>query len=71
MLNLFMENRNNSLALMEGKILFVRFFGGQKDWNDSRTTVLGRQKIVAPKKNTIFAGSFLHSIFETLKTSEY
>jgi hypothetical protein len=24
------------LALMEGKILFERFFSVQKDWNDSR-----------------------------------
>jgi hypothetical protein len=35
---------------MEGKILFARFFGGQKDWNDSRTTVLESKKLVLLKK---------------------
>jgi hypothetical protein len=48
---------------MEGKILFERFFGGQKDWDDSRTTVLDKQKIAAPKKNSIFADGFLFSSF--------
>jgi hypothetical protein len=48
---------------MEGKILFERFFGGQKDWNDSRTTALDTQKIAAPKKNSTFADSFLFSSF--------
>jgi hypothetical protein len=50
---------------MEGKILFERFFGGQKDWNDSRTTVLDNQKIVAPKKSSTFADGFLISLLKT------
>jgi hypothetical protein len=48
---------------MEGKILFERFFGGQKDWNDSRTNVVDKQKIAAPKKNSTFADDFFVFLF--------
>jgi hypothetical protein len=48
---------------MEGKILFERFFGGQKDWNDSRTNVVDMQKIAAPKKSSTFADGFLFTSF--------
>jgi hypothetical protein len=58
-----MKTKTVGLALMEGKILFERFFGGQKDWNDSRTGVLDSKKIAAPKKNCIFADGFLFSYF--------
>jgi hypothetical protein len=53
---------------MEGKILFDRFFCGQKNWNDSRTTVLEIQNSVAPKNFSIFANNFSISIIEKLET---
>ena len=62
----FMKTKIFPLALMEGKILFDRFFCGQKNWNDSRTTVLEIEKIVAPKKNSTFADDFFCSDFERL-----
>jgi hypothetical protein len=48
---------------MERKILFERFFSGQKDWGDSRKNLLEVQKIVAPKKNSTFADGFLFTSF--------
>jgi hypothetical protein len=63
-----MKTKTFPLALMEGKILFDRFFCGQKNWNDSRTTVLEIQNSVAPKNFSIFANNFSISIIEKLET---